>query len=176
MLLNEIVDGGKIVYHGAMKEFDTPDLSLSGSESGSEKGGWGFYVSESPEVAKQYTPVGNPVIMKYTLPNGKYFDLDEAFSIHEGEKIQNWLDSMRIDENEMEEFSIEFMSGEYESTNGDVYTWLSHVLESSKNASLFLHDHLGYIGNTFKDKTDRSVSNYVLFDVSRLKRIPDEDY
>jgi hypothetical protein len=54
-----------------------------------------------------------------------------------------------------------------DTTNKQVYDWLSYVVGSEKNASLFLYS-IGFIGNTFKDRVNTTATNYVIFNTNSI--------
>jgi len=172
MKLFEVNMKGILVYHGSMKDFGKFDITKIGSETKDLKGGWGIYFSDSREVAMQYTPEGNPIIKKYIIPKGDYFDLDEMLDEYFAQNIKNELENMEVSEKNIEEFQTDFIEYIPDISHGDVYDWLSHVLGSSKNASQFISDE-GYVGNTFRDKTNRHARNYVMFDDKYIKPAPD---
>ena len=73
-----------------------------------------------------------------------------------------------ISPKDLREFEETYVNGDnYSATNKNVYDWLSYVLKSEKNASLFL-DKLGYIGNTMEDRWERNARNYIVFDVEAI--------
>jgi len=175
MLINEImrVSGDQVVYHGAMEEFDTFDVSRIG-ENNRDYGGWGIYFSESEDIARQYTPVGKPTIMAFTLPSGQYFDLDDMMSEGLYRELMEYLefydeDAYEKTEHFREEID-EYGFDEYGLTGDSFYDIMSHDLGSRKNMSLFLKD-FGFKGNTFLDRTDSSVRNYVLFSTNGLRKV-----
>ena len=171
MFLTEIYQSrSKVVYHGAMQDFDKFDLSRIGENA--DKGGWGIYLSESEEVAKQYTPEGNPIIKKIVLPSGRYFDLDGSLDEslfndlmesleYFDESVYNKAQSLR---DEVESYGFYEMN----LTGFNFYDILSYDFGSKKKMSLFLKDY-GLLGNTFMDKTQPSIRNYVLFSADRLR-------
>jgi len=175
MILSEIhrVSGPKIVYHGSMYEFDSFDMNKIGSEN-SDKGGWGIYVSESEDVARQYTPEGKEIIMKLYLPSGKFFDLDSLMDEHLFNELMESLEYYNETVfNKTESFREEINNYEfhdYELTGLQFYEILSHDFGSKKEMSLFLKD-FGFRGNTLMDKTHPNVRNYVLFSTDGLKKV-----
>ena len=155
--INEIID----VYHGSDRKFDTFDLDKIGSGDGKNIGGWGIYFSDSESVAQRYF-LKSGFVKEFRLKNGKYFNLDDSFDdqysiIKELEYIDK--------ENEIEQFQTDFV--EYETTNKQVYEWLTDVCESQKEASLFLKS-IGYLGNKFKDKIEIDATNYVIYNIKAI--------
>lgn len=175
MLLNEIVNvkSGVIVYHGSTQEFTKFNMNKIG-ESKLDKGGWGIYVSESPEVARQYTPEGNSVIMKFMLPSGRYFDLDSIMDEH---TFLNLMEELEYYDEKVFEKTESFREEianydfyDYALSGFQFYDILSHDFGSKRKMSLFLKES-GFNGNTFMDKTNPNIRNYVLFSSEGLRRI-----
>ena len=52
---------GKIVYHGSPHKFDKFDMSKIGTGEGAQAYGHGLYMAESPEVARQYAQILDPM-------------------------------------------------------------------------------------------------------------------
>lgn len=175
MLLNEITSIVESihVYHGSVGDFDKFNADKIGTASGLDKGGWGFYLSTSREVAQDYAP-GDGTIKKFTIPSGDYFEFDDA---DDGmiDAIYSEFQDMEMDEDEMEEqledYRSEFMDDDSyrAATNNEMlYTWLGYALGSRKNASRFLAV-MGYVGTTFKDIHHSNASNYVIFDPDDIR-------
>lgn len=169
--LSKVLNEGIYVYHGSDVEFDKFDLDKIGSGDGKDLGGFGFYFSDSKDVAGRYITLKGKV-KEYEIRSGKLFNLDDGLDSYVGEQIIDKLENMNIDENEIEEFKTDYMADEYihSINNNQVYDWLSYVLGSSKDASEFLYD-LGYIGNKFKDKVDTDAINYVVFNPNHITEV-----
>ena len=175
MLLNEVISiqTRKTVFHGSHEEFDSFDLNRIG-ENKADKGGWGIYLSESEEVARQYTPEGKGVLMQFLLPTGKYLNLDEVMDEYSFNDIMENLEY--FDERvykKTESFREEIESygfDDYQLTGLQFYEIIAHDFGSKKKMSLFLKD-CGFMGNTFLDKTKPNVRNYVLFSTDGLRRV-----
>lgn len=165
MLLSEIHNSGILVYHGSRFDFDEFDMSKIGIETEDLKGGWGIYFSDDRDVAEGYS-TGQGTVKAYTIPSHRrYFNLDEG--VEDTETILAKLEAFDLaSESDLEEFREEFVEEEYryDTTNRQLYGWLSHVLGSNKEASEFLHNEMGYIGTMYKDKTNPDATNYVIFD------------
>lgn len=169
MRLNNILTE-MIVFHGSDAKFDKFDPERIGSESGMDKGGWGFYFSDDETVAQNYAS-GSGTVKQYEIPNGPYLPLDDGVDLGFLQKILGELEDLEIDEKELDEFRSDFMDDESymaDTTVDDIYTWLGHVLGSRKNASGFFAD-LGYAGNVFEDKANRDATNYVVYDAHDIR-------
>ena len=161
-IINESIVENINVFRGGTKQYDEFDMNKIGSGDGGSKGGWGIYCSDSREVASRYFLQGG-IIKEFSIPDGDYFDLDESLDEWLGQNIMSALEKRGINENELEQFQTDFIDYIPETYNNQVYDWLSYVLGSEKNASLFL-ESMGFKGNRFKDKWDSEATNYVLFD------------
>ena len=163
-----LIAEGIIVFHGTDAQFDEFDTEKIGSSDKRELGGWGIYFSDDPQVSKQYiTQKGQ--IKKYEIRNGNFLDLDDTLSSGAGEIILNGIKQLDdVSEDDIEQFESDYVGYEYDTTNMQSYEWLSYVLGSSKNASLFLKK-LGYDGNIFKDKTIPDATNYVIYNTRIIK-------
>jgi hypothetical protein len=95
------------------------------------------------------------------------------------------LKRLNVSEKDLQEFDETYVNGDnYSATNKNVYDWLTFVLKSEKNASMFL-SKLNYIGNTMEDRWERNARNYILFDTDAIMsevqsdeegEVSDEDY
>jgi len=150
------------VFHGSDRKFDDFNIDKIGSGDGKSLGGWGIYFSDDEDVSNRYY-IKSGFVRPHEISNGRYFDLDQP--LDDSQNIINGLKNLDIDENEIEEFQTDYV--EYDVTNKQVYEWLSYVLGSEKQASLFLKG-LGYIGNTMKDKWNTDARNYILFDTANI--------
>ena len=157
------------VYHGTDNDFNEFDLNRIGTGDGRSIGGWGIYFSTSKQVADQYR-TDRGYIKTFNLRNGSFFDLDGSIEQY-GDMIINGLVRKGVDDNEIEEFRNDYV--DYDVTNKQALDWLNYVLGGEKQASLFLKA-LGFDGNTFIDKTDRSARNFVVYNTSIIKPTNDD--
>ena len=156
------------VWHGSTKKFNDFNLSMVGSGDNSSLGGWGIYFSNNRAVSQRYfLPSGQ--IKQYRLKSGEYFDLDKNIEPDETGRMFKMLSRMTtINTKDLQEFEETYVNGDnYSATNKNVYDWLTYVLKSDKNASLFL-DKLGYVGNTMLDKWQDNARNYIVFDTDAI--------
>ena len=159
--INESID----VYHGSTTNFKKFDLSKIGSGDGKSLGGWGIYFTDKKSVADGYYTTSG-FVKKYKIDDGPYFDFDDTF--YDDGSIIEKLKQKRIKSSEIRELETDYIAYP-DTTNKDVYEWLSHVLGSKKKASLFLDD-LGYVGTKFKDRWDSDATNYVIFNPKYIIR------
>jgi len=152
-----------IVWHGSTKKFNDFDLNMVGTGDNNDLGGWGIYFSDDKAVSQRYyLPSGQ--IKQYRLKSGEYFDLDNTIDITETARMLIQLKKIiTIKPNDLLEFEETYVNEDnYTATNKNVYDWLSYILKSEKNASLFLNK-LGYVGNTMIDRWERNSRNYIVF-------------
>ena len=162
------------VWHGSTKKFDDFDMSMVGTGDNSSLGGWGIYFSDNKAVSMRYfLPAGQ--IRQYRLQSGEYFDLDNAVDQSETSRMFKMLQRLNTSEKDLAEFDENYIHTDYPPTNKNLYDWLSFVLKSEKNASLFL-DKLGYIGNTMEDRWERGARNYIVFDIDAIMGEVENDY
>jgi hypothetical protein len=174
------------VWHGSTKKFNNFDLSMVGTGDQNSLGGWGIYFSDDRAVSmRYYLPSGQ--IKQYKIKSGEYFNLDSNIDPDVNARMLKLLQRMTtVSPKDIEEFDETYVSGDnYSATNKNVYDWLSYVLKSEKNASLFL-DKLEYLGNTMEDRWERGARNYIVFDLETIlgevnseegeENISDEDY
>jgi len=161
-----------LVYHGTDYEFDGFDPEMVGSASGQDKGGWGFYFSDSEDIAGQHIS-GKGSVREYDIPKGPYLDLDATVDLYDLQQILKELESAGVDDSELDEFRSDFMEDESylaDTTYNDIYVWVGYALGSKRNASKFFAD-MGYVGNKFADKTDSSSTNYVVYDERKIRKL-----
>jgi len=156
------------VYHGTDRKFDTFDMNKVGSGDGNSLGGWGIYFSDSEDVSRKYF-LNSGFVKEYEIKSGKYFDFDDLLS-ENGQSIMANLEDHGVSEEDIQQFQTDYLDYENETTNKQAYEWLSFVLGSEKNASLFLAD-LGFLGTTFKDRSDPEATNYVVFNPNSIREL-----
>lgn len=172
-LYEEVLNEQKIVYHGTDSKFNDFDLEKVGSSDGRSLGGWGIYLTDDQDVARQYM-TDSGTIHKYEIKRGNFFDFDDVLAGHE-DYIQSAINKHEeMSDDDKSEFQSDFVEYSYDVTNKQVYEWLAIVLGSEKQASIFLRN-LGFDGNKFMDKTTPSVTNYVVYDLSIIKRLDVDD-
>ena len=154
------------LWHGSTKKFDDFDMSMVGSGDQNSLGGWGIYFSDNKDVSMRYfLPSGQ--IRQYRLQSGEYFDLDNPVDQGETSRMFKMLKRLNVSEKDLAEFDENYIHTDYPPTNKNLYDWLSYVLKSEKNASLFL-EKLNYIGNTMEDRWEKGAKNYIVFNLETI--------
>lgn len=167
---------GITAYHGTGKKFNKFLIDKIGSGDGRDIGGWGIYFTNDYGVANDYT-TGNGGVITVDLRNGTYFNLNDGIDDTVAQDILRNGRKRGMTDNDIEQFANDFYDEGYRHsiTNKQVYEWLTHVLGSSKNASMYLKN-LGYRGNKFEDKTNPDATNYVVFDPNDISIIEDDSH
>lgn len=166
------------LFHGSDKKFDTFSTQHIG-QSGDSLGGWGIYLSTSRDVASQYLLSSGALLNVTVYENGDWFNLDEQIPDDLADSIVKKLKSKSVSEDDIEQFEKDFLArgddGYEVATGKQVYDYLSAILDSEKNASMFLLS-IGIIGNKFHDKAHPEETNYVVFDADAIKIESDEEF
>lgn len=160
------------------------DMSMVGTGDQNSLGGWGIYFSDNRAVSQRYyLPSGQ--LKQYKIRSGEYFNLDSNIDQSDNARMLTMLKRLNVSEKDLQEFDETYVNGDnYSATNKNVYDWLTFVLKSEKNASMFL-SKLNYIGNTMEDRWERNARNYILFDTDAIMsevqsdeegEVSDEDY
>ncbi len=167
--LNKTLNESIAVFHGSDRKFDNFDTEKIGSGDGKSLGGWGIYFSTSEDVASKYS-TKNGFVGDFEIPNGPYFNLDDNIDVGLGRRIASKLSRLGISDEVIESLEDNYLSDEYSGSvdNKGLYDWLTYVLGSEKDASLFL-EKMGFVGTEFTDKMDRSANNYVIFNANLIK-------
>lgn len=170
-IINESLMENVQVYRGGTRKWSSFDMDKIGTGDGKSLGGWGIYCSDSENVAERYFLKGGQII-EFEIKEGPYFDLDETLDEGIAAQIMEKLRKKGIDESELEQFQTDYVDYiQYgDITNNSAYEWLSYVLGSEKEASLFLKD-MGYHGNKMKDRWQTDATNYILFDPSYMLNV-----
>ena len=170
-LYNEVLNEQEILYHGTDNKYDEFDLEQVGTGDGRSLGGWGIYLTNDYDVAGQYI-TGKGKIHKYQLRRANFFKLDDMLVGLGDDFLRAFENSDMIGEDDIEEFRTDYAEYEYDVTNKQVYEWLAYVLGSEKEASIFLRN-MGFDGNKYQDKTNPDSVNYVVYDLSIIKKVHD---
>lgn len=167
---------GITAYHGTGKKFNKFLIDKIGSGDGRDIGGWGIYFTDDYGVANDYT-TGNGGVITVDLRNGSYFNFDDTIDDTVAQDILRNGRKRGMTDNDIEQFANDYYDEgyRYSITNKQVYEWLTHVLGSTKNASMYLKK-LGYRGNKFADKTNPDATNYVVFDPNDISIIEDDPH
>lgn len=162
------------LYHGTRANFDNFDLAYLGSGWGQQAYGYGFYLSDSPEVAKDFAQGGYIYTVK--VPKGRYLSYG---GISRAEVNRIAADFFKYYTTEHEFGKDAYLGHEKDFWNeecrymcnadngGRVYGDLAHLFGNDKEASEFLYKE-GYKGIKWGDN---GITNYVMFNPKDIKII-----
>lgn len=171
-----------ILYHGTQAKFNTFDNKYINSGWGEQSYGYGFYLTDSEQCAKEYSRSGE--VIKVEVPAKKYLDYN-GITKKESTQIAKAFFKYYTEEDEYgkqaypnREDKQEFWNEECKyiikcDDGGDIYGTISSLLGSNEQTSKFLHS-LGYIGIKYpasNGTTGEKFTNYVIFDASDIKII-----
>jgi len=166
------------LYHGTNADFEhfSEDFYLTGI--GEMAYGWGVYLTNSINTAKEYSPGGQ--IMTVTVPDGKYLDsrrigkaeaMKLARAFYKFYLSGKGADIYKGSEQEFWDYECSYIAtvpdGSY------LYGTVSTFLGSDKEASEWLHS-MGYVGLRFpghNTNTGEKFMNYVIFDANDVQII-----
>ena len=173
--LNESIDELDL-YHGTHADFDhfSEDFYLTGV--GEMAYGWGVYLTNSINTAKEYSPGGQ--IMTVEVPDGKYLN-SERIGKAEASKLArafyrfylNGKGAEIYKGSEQEFWDYECKYLETVPDGSYMYGTVSTFLGSDKEASEWFHS-MGYAGLKFPGhnaNTGEKFMNYVIFDANDVK-------
>ena len=169
------------LYHGTNADFDKFDENFYLTGIGEMAYGWGVYLSNSINTAKEYGPGGQ--IMTVEVPDGKYLD-SRRISKSEACKIARAFYKFFLSSehgqvykgSEKEFWDYECSCLENVPDGSYLYGTISTFLGSDKEASEWLHS-IGYVGLRFpghNSNTGEKFMNYVIFDANDVKIIKKE--
>ena len=169
------------LYHGTNADFDKFDEKFYLTGIGEMAYGWGVYLSNSINTAKEYGADGQ--IMTVEVPDGKYLD-SRRINKSEASKIAHafykfFLSSEHGKDykgSEKEFWDYECSCLETVPDGSYLYGTISTFLGSDKEASEWLHS-IGYVGLKFPGhniNTGEKFMNYVIFDANDIKIIKKE--
>lgn len=169
------------LYHGTNADFDKFDEKFYLTGIGEMAYGWGVYLSNSINTAKEYGPGGQ--IMTVEVPDGKYLD-SRRISKSEASKIARAFYKFFLSSehgqvykgSEKEFWDYECSCLENVPDGSYLYGTISTFLGSDKEASEWLHS-IGYVGLRFpghNSNTGEKFMNYVIFDTNDVKIIKKE--
>ena len=169
------------LYHGTNADFDKFDENFYLTGIGEMAYGWGVYLSNSINTAKEYGPGGQ--IMTVEVPDGKYLD-SRRISKSEASKIAHAFYKFFLSSehgqvykgSEKEFWDYECSCLENVPDGSYLYGTISTFLGSDKEASEWLHS-IGYVGLKFpghNSNTGEKFMNYVIFDANDVKIIKKE--
>lgn len=166
------------LYHGTHADFDQFKEEFYLSGVGEMAYGWGVYLTNSINTAKEYSPGGQ--IMTVEVPDGKYLN-SERIGKAEASKLARAFyrfylngkgaEIYRGSEQEFWDYECKYLEtvpdGSY------MYGTVSTFLGSDKEASEWFHS-MGYAGLKFPGhnaNTGEKFMNYVIFDAKDVKII-----
>ncbi len=169
------------LYHGTNADFDKFDENFYLTGIGEMTYGWGVYLSNSINTAKEYGHGGQ--IMTVEVPDGKYLD-SRRISKSEASKIARAFYKFFLSSehgqvykgSEKEFWDYECSCLENVPDGSYLYGTISTFLGSDKEASEWLHS-IGYVGLRFpghNSNTGEKFMNYVIFDANDVKIIKKE--
>lgn len=170
------------LYHGSPKQdsFDKFDIAYLSSGWGQQAYGYGFYLTNSIDAAKQYG--GGGYMYKVEVPDGKYLSYN-SISMREKQYIAKTFFKYYTTEDDYgkqaypdEESRRDFWNEECRyllncDDGGDMYGTIASLIGSDEQTSQFLHG-LGYKGIKFpgdNGETGEKFMNYVIFDPDDIK-------
>ena len=167
------------LYHGTQADFDTFDTAYLSTGWGQQAHGYGFYLTDSYEAAKEYSAGGQ--VMLVEVPEGKYLS-DKSISTKEKQVITSNFFKFYTQEYVPESYPDEEtrkMCWEYEvkcllnCTSGDeIYGTIASLLGDNKETADYLHDKLNYKGikiHTKHGETNKVLTTYVIFNPNDIK-------
>ena len=169
------------LYHGTNADFDKFDEKFYLSGIGEMAYGWGVYLTNSINTAKEYGPGGQ--IMTVEVPDGKYLD-SRKISKAEASKLARAFYKFYLSGkgkelykgSEKEFWEYECSCLEKVPDGSYLYGTVSTFLGTDKEASEWLHS-MGYVGLRFpghNQVTGEKFMNYVIFDANDVKIIKKE--
>ena len=179
-ILHEAVDELNL-YHGTHADFDKFDVAYLSTGWGQQAHGYGFYLTDCYEAAKDYSCGGK--VMEVKVPDGKYLS-DKRISPREKQVIARTFFKYYTEEldygkeaypdaqarNDFWQYEVSCIlncdDGAY------VYGTVASLLGSNEDASNFLHDKLGYVGITIRTKhgeTGEPITTYVIFNPNDIE-------
>lgn len=169
------------LYHGTNADFDKFDEKFYLTGIGEMAYGWGVYLSNSINTAKEYGADGQ--IMTVEVPDGKYLD-SRRINKSEASKIARAFYKFFLSSehgqvykgSEKEFWDYECSCLENVPDGSYLYGTISTFLGSDKETSEWLHS-IGYVGLRFpghNSNTGEKFMNYVIFDANDVKIIKKE--
>ena len=175
-MMDRIVED-KTLYHGTRADFSQFDLAYLSSGWGQQDWGYGVYLTDYPECAKEYGRGG--MIYTVQVPNGKYLN-DKRISPTEANNIAKNFFNYYLNtdygksaygdcRNEFWEYECKYIAQCNDGLN--LYGSISSILGSDKEASEYL-DSIGYVGLIYAGEnrdTGDKFKNYVIFNPNKIK-------
>lgn len=174
--INEFASADKngriVLYHGTQAKFKSFDKSFVNSGYGMQEYGYGFYLTDDYETAKEYSRGG--IVMMVSVPSKKYLSYKHISST-EKKFIANKFFKYYTSESECgrelypdrsSRDAFWNMECKYildANTGGDIYGTISSITGDDEETSAFLRS-IGYIGIMHSDDGSWKTTNYLIFD------------
>ena len=171
------------LYHGTSANFDNFDLAYVLSGWGQMDWGYGIYLSDRFETAKEYS--GGHMVYTAEVPEGKFLD-SEYISPAETKKLAQEFYEYYTKKDEYGKEAYKGVEREFwdneckyigEADNGiQVYNTISTILGDDKRTSEYLYSK-GYLGLRFESDfaaSGEKFHNYVIFNPKDIKIIKKE--
>ena len=167
------------LFHGSPHEFDKFDFAYMSSGWGQQLYGYGAYLTDELECAKEYSQGGH--IYTVEIPDKKYLSygkISSALAMKIARVFFNYYmtedeygrEAYAGCENEFWENECKYIGECYD--GGTLYGTISSLLGSDKGASKFLLEKMGYTGLYWvatNGATGKKFKNYVIFDPNAIK-------
>ena len=167
------------LYHGSRNSFNEFDLAYLSSGWGQQAYGYGVYLIDNPQGAKEYARGNGGIVYTVKVPNGIYLSyskISKATANKIAKDFYNYY--LKYDEYGKEAYvGHEEEFWEYECSvicdakhGGDIYGTIASILGSDEEASKFLYKE-GYKGIKWIDITSDGIknTNYVIFNPKDVK-------
>ena len=180
--LNESIGKPLTLYHGSFSDFDHFDLKYVLTGVGQADYGYGIYLSDNPETAREYS--AGHYVYTAKITGNKFLD-SEVISPVEARKIARDFYNYYLQtdygkeayaghENEFWDMECQYIE---KADNGvQVYNTISSILGSDKDASEYLNSK-GYVGlRILSDNgiTGEKFHNYMIFDPRNINIVKKE--
>ena len=166
-----------VLYHGTQAKFKSFDKSFVNSGYGMQEFGYGFYLTDDYETAKEYSRGG--IVIKVSVPSKKYLSYKHIFSTEKrfiANKFFKYYTTVSESGRELyqdQSSRDDFWNMECRyildaNTGGDVYGTISSITGDDEETSSFLRS-IGYIGLMYSDDGSWKKTNYLIFDGSDIE-------
>ena len=166
-----------VLYHGSHADFNEFDLAYVLSGWGQNAYGYGIYLSDCIESAKEYAKGG--ILYTTEVPDGRYLDsehIDKKEAMNIAVKFMNYFLSTEYGKsaygnckNDFWEYECKYIGDAYDGLG--IYGSISQILGDDKRTSEFL-SKIGYIGircHATNGATGEKFCNYVIFNPKDIK-------
>lgn len=177
--LIENVQNEITLKHGSASNFELFDLKYINTGHQNQSHGYGFYFTDSDEVARDYA--GNGYVYEVDITDGKLLEYDKkpnkrdlmriakAFFNYYTKEDEYGKEAYKGNEREFWEYECKYIAESAD--GGDVYGTIASLMGDDKSASMFLRK-LGYIGLKVHD--EKGFNIYVIFDDKDISNVRKE--